>query len=306
MKLLPHLLFLWGLLFVSRASVFSQPYPHYYSVIHTALEAQYEGKHAFAITHFDSAFSLVPYVHIQTYEKAALSALAVKDHPKAYEWIKKAISQGANPQFWKTDVSREFKKTAYSEFIQDSSRIWEEAAQRQINQPYLALIDSLYYLDQRIIRNNRRVKGDYEIDRTTLPENLFELDEAIWDTLLAAIDRWRFPSEQVLGSEGQKKVDIILLHNGRLEENTDDLPMLRAAVLAGHYPPDDFAGMYDQRLMFMGKEPFFYVLGKVDPKTLSDSEKEEVDKRRAELGVKPRSAYKVTIRKRSATFRRLW
>jgi len=307
MKTITYSLLLgWGFFFAFVTPTLAQTYIPYYHQLHIALEAQYKGDCALARTEFEQAFSMVPYVRTRNYEKATACALKLKDYPTAYKWIKQAILQGASPKFWKPGAPKDFLQSPYYSQLTDSIPIWEIAEKSRLNPPYIALIDSLFYLDQRIGRKARGLRGNYDIDKDALPASLNELDAIIWDTLLAAIDRWGFPSEEALGPKGYDKADIILLHNGRMEENTADLPMLKAAVLAGEYPPDDYAIMFDQRVMFMGQKPHFYVLGWKGPDSLTEEEVVEIDKRRAELGIRPRSAYEITIRKRRSTSRLIW
>jgi len=293
-------------LFLLYSTAFAQSYVPYYNMVNRASESQYLKNAELALAQFDSAISMVPYVHTATYKKAALHALKQGVYPKAYSWIKQAILQGAEPNFWKSGSSRAFRKTPYYSQVQDSLTLWIAEAEARVNQPYKALIDSLHFVDQWVIRDVQSAKRDYQMDLTGLPEDRFYLDTVIWDTLLAAIDRWGFPSEQTLGYAGYRNSWVLLHHNARLPENTYYLPMMREAVIKGEYDPNNYALMYDQSLYFREKAPLFYLGGWVTAKGLTEEELAEVDVKRAELGVRPLSAYVESVNKRGIKRRRLW
>jgi len=290
-------------------TAFAQSYIPYYTLVNRALETEYLGNSSLALAQFDSAIAMVPYVHVRTYERAAICALKQGNYPKAYGWIKQAVSQGKGADFWQADAPKAFQRSSYYTLLQDSVHIWEKEAQMRINQPYRALVDSLNYLDQWIVRGVLSAKvGNYQIDKKSLPENRYDLDTAIWNRLLLAIDTWGFPSEQEIGLQGYQNVSIIILHNARMPENESYKGMLKEALLRGEYEPYDYAKMVDQSRLFQKENTFYFVGGKGMEAMLqfSPEERQAIDKRRAEIGVKPLSAYKFKFKKNYSQTKPVW
>ena len=103
--------------------------------------------------------------------------------------------------------------------MMDSCIHFQTECNNRINHPFIKIIDSLVFVDQYIIRNNKSYKANYKIDKKKLPENLFDLDSSNWHLLFNCIKKWGFPSEEHVGYETYKKAWAILHHNLRLIEN---------------------------------------------------------------------------------------
>jgi len=296
------LLIIWNFLL---SSAIGQNYLDYYTLSNEADKEAYFGNNKLALNKLEQAFETVEYVHVEKLEKASKLAIKNKDFKKAYLYAKRAVINGSTSHFWKSRKLKKIRKTEYYRILNDSVQIWEQKHLKSINLPYKKIIDSLHYVDQKIIRKNLTVKGNYQINNKELPENLFDLDSSIFQTLLRAIEKYGFPSESNIGEEGYENVYIIFHHNVRLPENKSYVQMLEEALIKGKYRPQDFAFMHDQSRMNLGEFPIFYY-GLPIPDTYTEEMKIEIDKSRKSFGIKPLSSTKIKRRGRNVIMKPLW
>ena len=237
------------------SSAFGQTYIEYYILCNDADKAKYYGNDELALSKLVQAFKTVDYVHADKYEKASKWSLETEDYASGYEYARKAILHGSTSRYWEHSKLKKFRKTNFHKMLLDSVRHWEQAHVESINIPFRQLVDSLHYVDQRIVRKNLGVQGDYQIDKTKLPEKLSEIDQNILKTLVAAIREYRFPSEKNIGPQGYDNVWVIFHHNVRLPHNHKYIPFLEEALRKGEYRPRDFAWMYDQGRLNINEPP---------------------------------------------------
>ena len=294
----------FSLLFLTN-SLSAQDYIEYFNLCNQADKDIYFERYDSALIKLEKAFAGVDYVHAENYQKASESAMQLQNLPQAYQYAKAAILNGMSNEFWREKTFKALKSSEYYPFINDSLPIWREQHLQSIHLEYQSLIDSLYYLDQRVIRKNLSVKGDYKIDRAIIPENRFDLDTSLFKTLLMAVERWGFPSEELVGFEAFDKVWVLFHHNVRLPENHGYFPLLEAAVKAGKYRPSDFAWTYDQGMMFNGEKPKFYY-GVGLPREMKPELAAQIDANRKQMGIKPLESMEVTTKGRKTTTRFLW
>ncbi|MEO0469853.1 MAG: hypothetical protein AAF206_09555, partial [Bacteroidota bacterium] len=290
--------------FLSCAAM-GKSYIPYFQLCNDADRDMYHKQYDSALVKLEKAFNLVEYVHSDSYKKASECAALTEDFSKAYQYAKKAILNGYTFPFWKGKKLKKMRKTEWYTMLVDSSSHWKNQHFSSINIAYKEVIDSLYYLDQRIVRNNQQVKGDYNIDPQTLPEEIYDLDTSIFQTLLSHIEQYGFPSEQTVGRQASIDVGIIFHHNVRLPENHAYLPMMEEALKKGEFSPHRFAWMYDQGKRMKGESPKFY-FGAGTPETLSQQEKDEVDALRKKYGIKPIASTKVKTNGKRVTTLYLW
>jgi len=290
---------------LSAFSSFGQDYINYYNLCNEADKEIYFKNSKAALVNLENAFELVDYVHASQYEKASKCAIQIEDYKKGFLYAKKAILNGSSNHFWKSKKLKKIRKTTYYQILNDSVAVWEKIRLKSINYEYKKLIDSLYYIDQRIIRNNKTVKGNYKIDKINLPENLFDLDSIIFQRLLKSIDKFGFPSERNIGYEGYDKAWILFHHNVRLPQNHYYINFLVSALKKGEYRPRDFAWMYDQGKLNIGESPLFYY-GVPLPKNLTEEKKNKIDESRKKFGVKPLASTKTKTIGRRTVMKVLW
>lgn len=275
-------------IFISSLSI-GQNYIDYYQLCNESDKEEYLGNTDLAQYKLERAFEIVEYVHANRYEKASKLAIKNKDFENGFLYAKKAIKNGNTSHFWKKKNLKKFRKTKYFQVLNDSVNIWEQQHLKTINFSYKQLIDSLYYIDQRIVRANKSVKGNYLIDKDELPKNLYDLDSIIFQTLLRAIEIHRFPSEQMIGISGYEKALIIIHHNFRLRQNEKYHPIAIQAVRNGEYLPEDFEGMYEQYNMWYKGQTYFTTFDK----NLSEDNIKRINENRLKFGLKDLSAFKI-------------
>lgn len=281
-----------------------QNYIDYYNLCNEGNRQMYLKQYRKALQSFESGFAKVDYIHAIQYEKASQCAIQLNQYEKANQYAHKAYLQGSDSKFLKKKISKNFRKTKEYKVLIKNIEKFEQLHLLSINLHYKEIIDSLYYLDQRVIRKNKRIKGNYKIDKSTLPENLFHLDTLIFNHLLNKIDVHGFPSEERVGKKSYEKVYIILHHNGRLAQNKKHLPMMKEALLKGEYLPNHYAWMYDQSRLFDGEKPLFYY--GVPSNGIDAQEKKKIDEIRTEYGVKRFSAFQIKHRGRTTIMKPLW
>ncbi len=255
---------------------FGQDYIDYYNYCNEGDKQIYLKNDKTALENFEKAFSLVKYVHAKQYEKASMCAARIQGYEKTYLFAKNAILNGSSSKFLNQKDFKGFRKTEKHKSLKDSITIFSNYHIQSINLAYKREIDSLQYIDQRIIRKNRSVKGNYNIDKSAFPKNLYGLDSLLFNRLIELINEYGFPSEKIIGPDGYSNVWVLLHLNIRLEKNSEYLTMAKEALKKGEYLPKNYAWMYDQSLMFKKEKPLFY-FGVAFTDDLSDMEKKKID-----------------------------
>jgi len=281
-------------------SLFGQSYLPYYELCNKADSLIYFNEIKLALNNLEEAFTKVHYVHAFQYEKASKCAIEIEDYEKGYLYAKKAILNGGKIKFWNKKELLKFRKTEYYQKLQDSISYYDEIHYNSLNIQYKQIIDSLYYIDQNVIRKNRQVKGKYNIDNLILPNDIFDLDTLIFQKLIELIAEHGFPSEQNIGSEGYEKSLIIIHHNFRKERYEKYHPIVKNAVFKGEYLPTDFEGMYEQYNIWYKNKTYFTTWDK----DLSESNLKRINFNRLKYGLKDLSSIK--IKKRGLNMKRIW
>lgn len=294
-----YLLFLFTVLI---NPCFSQNYLTYYQQCNEGDKQAYLKNYDAALKHYEAAFATVNYVHAYQLEQAAVVSTQVKNFNKTTEFTKKALQNGLPERFLQRNVFKKFRKTDQYALLKDSVAIFKKQHLASINLVYKAAIDSLHFIDQRIIRNNLNVRGNYQIDKTILPANKYDLDDDIFKYILELIEEFGFPSEKNIGFAGYQKSWVLLHHNGRLAKNAASMPMLKAAVLTGDYLPNDYAEMYRQSLEEKGETPIF-LPSKTD---LTQKEINDFNKIRANYGLKPLDSMQIKFVNNAIRIKRIW
>ncbi|MEL6675852.1 MAG: hypothetical protein AAFR61_26835 [Bacteroidota bacterium] len=294
------------LLMGSLSWTLGQDYIPYYTHCNEGDKQIYLENYEAALKEFEQAFALVDYVHARSYKQASTAAAFLGQAEKAYAYARLALLHGEDARFLDGKQYQGFRKKMPFSGLKDSLDTFRQLHEQSIDLTYQRICDSLYYVDQRIIRKNMGVSGDYKIDKSSLPEDLYDLDEEIFAYLLELIAVRGFPSEKNIGPEGYSKVWVLFHHNLRLPENAAHLPMAKEALIRGEYRPADYAWMYDQsRSIFKKEQPLFYY-GVADISELTESEKAAIDAVRKEYGIKPLASTEIKRTGKSIRQRRLW
>lgn len=275
-----------SILTFSFSVLYGQNYIGYYNLCNEGDKQIYYKNDSSALENFKKAFLLVDYVHAIQYKKASMCAARIQDYETTYLFAKNAILNGTSSKFLKQKDFKGFRKTEKFKILKDSISIFSNQHKQSINLVYKREIDSLHYVDQRIVRKNKSIRGKYKINKSNLPKNLYDLDSLIFNHLLSLINRYGFPSEKNIGPDGYDNVWVLFHHNVRLPKNSKYLPLTKEALMKGEYLPLNYAWMYDQSLIFKKEKPLFYY-GVAFTGDLSDSEKKKIDEERKKYGIKP-------------------
>lgn len=234
-----------------------QDYSNYYISCNTADSLEYIGLSQQALDTFKVAFGSVDYVHSNKYSDAYQLAIKLEAFQDAFEFGKMIIINSGNKNLIRTR-STSFKNSKYFDWLKDSTDIYLKKYNSRVNHEYIKVIDSLYYIDQKVIRKNKSVKGNYKIEKNILPENLFELDNVNWKHLHRLIDSLGFPSERNVGLKAYNNAWIIIHHNLRLKENEEYHNEIFQSIENGEYLPEHFCFWYEQFQTWTNGRGFFF------------------------------------------------
>ncbi|MGB0423598.1 MAG: hypothetical protein ACPGED_04725, partial [Flavobacteriales bacterium] len=215
----------------------AEDYISYYNYCNEGDRYVYMKEYELALEQYELGLAAVKYVHVHQLEKASFCAAKVGEFESCAFYAKEAILNGSTAYFLKRKAFRNFRRTPHYSSLEASFDQLKSQHLSSINLIYKQLIDSLHYIDQRVIRGNSSVKGKYAIDKDSLPEDRYELDARNFALLLELIDLYGFPSEKNIGPEGYANAWALLHHNLRLPENSAYLPMAKLAVENGEYLP---------------------------------------------------------------------
>jgi hypothetical protein len=264
------LFFLASFLFNSG---FAQNYEFYYLQCNKADSLEFNGKKHEALNTYKLAFQTVDFVHTKKLIKAYKLAIETSSFEDAFHFGKNIILNTGKTHLIRTK-SVDFNKSNFYQSLIDSSKFYINDYNNRINHEYIKIIDSLIFIDQYIIRNNKSYKADYNIDKIKLPDNLFDLDSSNWHLLYDCIIIWGVPSEQNVGYETYNKVWAVLHHNLRLKENEKYHKEIFEYVKKGDYLPDDLTVWYEQFQQQNYGQTFFTTWdGNLSPENLTRIEK---------------------------------
>lgn len=244
------------ILFFVHYYVSAQNYEVFYRCSNKSDSLEYVKEYQKALDTLEYGFKTVDFIPSDFVLKAL--DLTVKNglNEKAYTYAKMSLINSGDQKISK-QFPKKFLKSEQYKMILDSLPVFLQMYESRINQEYGAILDSIYYVDQNLIRNNEEVTGDYSIDRSKLPENLFELDQSNWILLHRLIQDYGFPSEKNVGLDRYTKSWPILVHSLRLKENQKYHKEIFSYIQMGEYLPEDVFLWYEQYNMQELKQTFF-------------------------------------------------
>lgn len=281
---------------ISFGRAYGQDYSDYYRLCNTADSLAYVGAQNKAFDTYIKAFNKVDYVHSERYQRAYHLAIRLNLFDEAFRLGRNMIINSGLKSRIQTK-SKEFKSSKYYQLLIDSCTAYIDLYNSRVNHDYIRLIDSLHYIDQRIIRNNFSVRGKYSIKRKTLPKNRFELDSSNWLFLSNLIDSLGFPSEQNVGSKAYYNAWIIIHHNLRLKENDHYHERIFEFIRMGEYLPEHFSFWYEQYQNNINGIGYFYTW-KSD---LSNEDLDRINKNRQKFYLKGLWAFDIVKEGRQMT-----
>jgi hypothetical protein len=149
---------------------------------------------------------------------------------------------------------------------------------------YASEIDSLYYVDQVIIRNRPVTGSKYKIDLYVYAKDRPKYDSISFRYLLTLIDKYGFPSEEKIGKKAYEEAALVIHHSIRMPYFRKELENFKKYVLKKEYKPQDYARAFDQSEENLKRRPFYYYKVGDATKLIAD-EKKEVNVRRKEIGL---------------------
>lgn len=234
----------------------AQDYSQYYSLCNEADSLVFIDKKEDALRSYKKAFSTVDFIHSSNLKKAYELSIQLNLFEDAYSYGKMVVINSGKIDFLKTKSSI-FKKSEFYKELMDSSSHFLSIYNNRINNDYIKIIDSLVYVDQYIIRNNRSYKGDYDMGNLTIPTNVFDLDSSNWILLYECIQKFGFPSEKNVGLETYEKAWVLLHHNLRLKQNELYHQEIFDFIKSGDYLPEDIMVWYEQFHMQIYGQTYF-------------------------------------------------
>ena len=257
-----------------------QNYIPYFNLVNEGNKNLYCKNYQVAADKYEQAIKSVAYTHNSTYANAAIAFSNAKNYKKAAKYLEKAIKQGWNRNYTVIGVSIEKGFTSTKDY---KNLMFNNSIKAPLyDSVFIDKIDSLYNIDQNIIRGGGQFK-----ERATYSDSL------IFANFLKLMKIHGFPNEQNIGEECVKKAIIIIHHNGRLPQNETHLSTWLDAVKKGWLMPETYGWMYDQYLVWFKKsKPYFYqCIARIDK--LSEAELNQVINNRRSIGLPDFDAYDI-------------
>lgn len=300
--------FLIGILLLFSGTAFSQSsFIPYYNLSNKGDSLMYFKQYAEAHQAYEAAIQSVPPTvgHAHTFKAAAVAAALNGKFELAKKHCSYAIVYGLEPDFLKDKRLKSFRKSPVYQALKEEIPSFYEWRRKLFDSTYAKLIDSLFYLDQHLLRGAPARGRHYAITKSELMEMSPNPDSLIFDTLVKVMRKWGFPSENRVGFAAYDQAALIIHHNARMPQNVAWLEKLKTHVINGDYLPADYAWMADQSQLFRGEEPLFY-WGVSPIDQLSEAKKDSIDQIRREHGIKPFSAFQIKAKKKSLVQKILW
>ncbi len=260
-------------------------YIKYYNLCNRANFYFNQKDHLTALNKYDSAFKLVHYAHVSHFLNASVNALKAQNKKAATNYLRRALLNGiptselSNRNFTELSDFKAFKQ------LKDSADILHNKYLKRINTKYAKQCDSLFYIDQVVIRNIKTAEPLYKTDMYVYANERPKYDSINFQFILKLIDKYGFPSEEKVGPQAYNAIKIVIHHSARMPVNKDKLALFKTALFNGEYLPIDYCWMYDQYLMNSNEKPLFYFrVG--DSSKLTEEEKNKVDQNRKKYGLK--------------------
>lgn len=291
----PNALKIFGVIlfqiYLLSTSLLAQSYIDYYHQAHIAAEHFYKNNTQKALAELEESFKKVESIHLEKYQRAVEYSLAEKDTLKVINYLQCFFKQGGDIQDFSSKSRKLLLENSAINSVLDSMKSYHQLHQLSLDQAYIKLIDSLIYIDQVVVRKNKKYHclKKYDVPEVKNEDVRHQLDSAVFNSMINRIQKIGFPSEWIVGKEYYRKASVILLHGARLAENEWTHSLLQRAVIDGKYLPEDFALMFEQyNLNTKGKSYFMTWDKNCSPENLN-----RLDSNRKQFGLKPLRAFKL-------------
>lgn len=275
-------------------TVNAQNYIAYYQNCNKGDSLLYIKQKKEALKYYLKADSMVNYTHIKYLMNIAYLSSEENKLEVCNNSLISALEQGIEFKKIKFRKLQNFKRSEYYKNFIKNKEQYITTYNNKLNQEYLAVIDSLLYIDQMVIRYNKSKTNKYDIDYSKIPNDpvkRYDLDSNNYEMLKTYIKLYGYPSEKNVGPKYADKASFLILHSARKPENTKELYTIENALKNGDCLPDEYAWIIDQNLSFRGKKLKFFYLEKNPKKVESQEELKKYNLNRYLYGIKPTTAY---------------
>lgn len=139
-------------------------YIKYYDLCNKANKLFNQQDYSSALKKYDSAFRLVHYQHVSNLLNAAVTAVKAQNNKSAIKYLRQAILNGTPTNILSNKNFSELVNLQQFKQLKDSAEILRNKFLKRINRLYAREADSLFYVDQVVIRNVKTLNPLYKID----------------------------------------------------------------------------------------------------------------------------------------------
>lgn len=174
----------------------------------------------------------------------------------------------------------------------------KEKEEANLNKPLVAILDTIYIEDQKYRQQIEEIEKKYGWSSKEMQDHwkiIMEKDSINLLKVKAILDKYGWVGPDTVGKQGSLTLFLVIQHSNQATQEKY-LPMMRDAVKDGRAKADHLALLEDRVALGQGKKQLYgsqigrdnktqqyYVLPLEDP--------DNVDKRRAEMGLPPLSDY---------------
>ena len=165
-------------------------------------------------------------------------------------------------------------------------------AEKDLDKPLVAILDTIYLEDQTYRKQLREIEAKYGRQSDEMKAHwqlIHEKDSINLVKIKKILDERGWLGPKIIGNQGNSTLFLVIQHSD-LEAQEEYLPMMRDAVKKGNANPGNLALLEDRVALRKGEKQIYgsqvgrdpetgeyYVLPLIDP--------DNVDKRRAEVGL---------------------
>jgi hypothetical protein len=269
---------------------FGQDYIDYFKLINKAEIKIVESDFESSLNHYQKAFELIDKPFAKDLYNASLCSAKSNNDSVTYLLVKQQVQKGIPLKIFRSKYYKHFKKSNFWELLKREEKTLIRLAKVNVNQDYLNKLKELEKLDQKI----RKRKYGYPMSDT-----IRKVDSLNMIKLVSLIDKFGYPSENVIGINNPKKTwkkpqNIVLRHyfqsiaNGIVNEDVLG-NRLSSALKNGDICPVQYSVWEDFRYKAVNKRHKYGIYavilenGKFRKNELNNIN--EINKYRIEIGI---------------------
>jgi hypothetical protein len=292
--------FFWVILFCFPC--FGQDQEKYFSLVKEAKELSASKKYLEASFKYNEAFKANGYKGTTTdrYNAACVWALAGRPDSAFTQLFK--IATRVNYSNYDHLIADEDFISLYNDKRWDEVvalvKTNKETAEAKLNKPLMKELEVIHNEDQSYRRKIESTQKEYGKDSKEMKDlwkTIIEKDSLNLIKVLAILDKYGWLGPDVVGGMGNSTLFLVIQHSD-IKTQEKYLPMMREAVKNKNAFAGDLALLEDRIALRQGKKQIYGSQIGMDPKTgayyvLPLEDPDNVDKRRAEVGLQPLAEY---------------